>query len=87
MSDIDTDIGYHPILYPILTPISGVAGPDIGYPDIGPNIEPDIGYIVYDIGDMMTRYRIAPDISVNIGVNLNLTRYRVSSDMTRYRVT
>jgi hypothetical protein len=82
VSDIDIDIGYHPILYPILTPISDVVGPDhdIGYPDIGPDIEPDIGYAVNDIGDMMTRYRVAPDIDVNIGVNV--TRYRVSSDMT-----
>ena len=38
MSDIDTDIGYHPILYPILTPISVVAVADIGHPDIGPDI-------------------------------------------------
>jgi hypothetical protein len=26
-----------------LTPISGVAGPDIGIPDIGPDINTDIG--------------------------------------------
>ncbi len=69
MSDIDTDIG--------------IAGPDIGIPDIGLDIEPDIRYALYDIGDIMTRYRVAPDIGVNIGVNV---RYRVSSDMTRYRV-
>ncbi len=50
MSDIDTDIGYHSILYPILTPISVVAVPDIGHPDIGPNINTDIRYAVYDIG-------------------------------------
>jgi hypothetical protein len=55
--NIDTDIGYHPILYPILTPISVVAVADIGHPDIGPNIDTDIGYVVYDIGDRMTRYR------------------------------
>jgi hypothetical protein len=77
-------------LYPILNPISGIAtiaGLDIGYPDIGPDIEPDIGFAVYDIqvGDMMARYRVAPDIGFNIGVNV--TRYRVSSDKTRYRVT
>ncbi len=69
----------------IVTPISGVAGPYIGISDIGPDIEPDIGYAVYDIGEIITRYRVAPDIGVNIGVNV--TRYRVSSDMTRYRVT
>ena len=66
MSDIYTDIGYHPILYPILTPISVVAVADIGHPDIGPDINTDIGYAVYDIGDRMsendpksgcTRYR------------------------------
>ena len=74
MSDIDTDIGYHPILYPILTPISVVAVADIGHPDIGPDINTDIGYVVYDIGDRMTRYRRVPDIGVNIGVNV--TRYR-----------
>ena len=50
MSDIDTDIGYHPILYPILTQISVVAVADIGHPDIGPDINTDIGYLVYDIG-------------------------------------
>ncbi len=90
MSKIDTDhdVGYHPILYPILTPISVVAVPDIGHPDIGPDINTvtDIGYAsaVYDIGDRMTGYRGhghgVPDIGVNIGVNV--TRYRVSSDMT-----
>ena len=48
--NIDTDIGYHPILYPILTPISVVAVADIGHPDIGPDINTDIGYLVYDIG-------------------------------------
>ncbi len=85
MSEIDTDVWYHPILYPILTPISVVAISDIGHPDIGPDINIDIGYAVYDIGDRMTRYRGVPDIGVNIGVNV--TRYRVSSDMTRYRVT
>ncbi len=41
MSDIDTDVGYHPILYPILTPISVVPVPDIGYPEIGPDINTD----------------------------------------------
>jgi hypothetical protein len=45
-------------------------------PDIGPDIEPDIGYAVYDIDDMMARYRVAPDIGTNIGVNV--TRYLVS---------
>ncbi len=74
MSDIDTDIGYHPILSLILTLISGNAGPDIGYPDIGPDIDPDIGYTVYDIGDMITRYRGASD----------MTRYRVTRK-TLYR--
>jgi hypothetical protein len=83
--NIDTNIRYHPILYPILTPISVVAVPDIGHPDIGPDVNTDIGYAVYNIGDRMTRYRGVPDISVNIGVNV--TGYRVSSDMTRYRVT
>jgi hypothetical protein len=53
-----------------LTPILGIAGPDIGSPDIGPDIEPDIGYAVYDIGDLMTRYWVAPDIGVNISVNV-----------------
>jgi hypothetical protein len=72
--NIDTDIGYHPILYPILTPISVVTVADIGHPDIGPDINTDIGYVVYDIGDRMTRYRRVPDIGVNIGVNV--TRYR-----------
>ena len=72
--NIDTDIGYHPILYPILTPISVVAVADIGHFDIGPDINTDIGYVVYDIGDRMTRYRRVPDIGVNIGVNV--TRYR-----------
>jgi hypothetical protein len=80
-----TPIGCHPILYLILTPISGVAGLYIGIPDIGPDIEPDIGYAVHDIDDKMARYRIVPNIGTNIGVNV--TRYRVSSDMTRYRVT
>ena len=58
VSDIDDDIGGsetpisgHPILYPILTPISVVAVADIGHPDIGPDIDTDIGYLVYDIGE------------------------------------
>jgi hypothetical protein len=57
--NIDTDIGYHPILYPILTPISVVAVADIGHLDIGPDINTNIrvGYVVYDIGDRMPRYR------------------------------
>ncbi len=75
MSDIDTDVGYHPILYPILKPISVVAVADIGHPDISPDINTDIGYAVYDIGDRTTRYRGVPDISVSISVNV--TRYRV----------
>jgi hypothetical protein len=85
VSEIDTNIGYHPIFHPVLTPISVVAVPDIGHPDIGPDINTDIGYAVYDIGDRMTRYRGVPDIGVDICVNV--TRYLVSSDMTRYRVT
>ncbi len=90
--DIETDIGCHQILCPILILISCVAGPDIVIIDIGSDIEPDIGYVVYDIsdcgpsvGNMVTRYRVAPDISTNIGVSV--TRYWVSSDMSRYRVT
>ena len=55
MSEIDTNIGYHPIFHPVLTPISVVAVPDIGHPDIGPDINTDIGYAVYDISDRMTR--------------------------------
>ena len=61
--------------YPILTPISGYHVTDIGTPDIVPDIDPDIRYVVYKIGDMMTRYR------VSIG-----TLYRVTCDMSRYRV-
>ncbi len=57
VSDIDINIGYHPILYPILTLISVNAVADIGHPDIGPDINTDIGYVVYDIGDRMTQYR------------------------------
>ena len=60
MSEIVTDVGYHPTLYPILTPISVVAVADIGHPDIGPDIDTDIG--VPDIGVKMgvnvTRYRV-----------------------------
>ncbi len=74
--NIDTDIGYHPILYPIsLTPIISVvasAVPDIGHLrlDIGPDIDTNIGYAVYDIGDRFTRYRrvLVSDKGVNIGV-------------------
>ena len=51
VSDIYPDIGNHPILYPILTPISVVAVADIGHPDIGPDINTDIGYLLYDIGN------------------------------------
>ncbi len=69
MSDIDTDIGYHPILYLILTPISVVAVPDIGHSDIGPDINTNIGYVVYDIGDRMTRYRGVPDNNGPISVS------------------
>jgi hypothetical protein len=49
--NIDTDIGYHPILYPILTLILVIAVADIGHPDIGPDIDTDIGYAVYDISE------------------------------------
>ena len=44
--------------YPILTSISGYHVTDIGTPDIVPDINPDIRYVVYDIGDTMTRYRV-----------------------------
>jgi hypothetical protein len=43
---------------PISTPISGYHVTDIGTPDIVPDINPDIRYKVYDISDMMTRYRV-----------------------------
>jgi hypothetical protein len=45
--------------YPILTLISGYYVTDIGTPDIVPDINPDIRYVVYDIGDMMTRYWVS----------------------------
>jgi hypothetical protein len=64
------------------SPISGAAGAYIGIPDIGPDIDTDIRYVVYDIGDMMTRYRVTPDIGTNIGVNHDMTRYWGSFDMS-----
>ena len=67
--NIDTDIGYHPILYPILTPISVVAVADIGHPDIGPDINTDIGYLVYDIGENRPDIGVYP-ISVSISVSM-----------------
>jgi hypothetical protein len=67
--NIDTDIGYHPILYPILTPISVVAVADIGHPDIGPDINTDIGYLVYDIGKKWPDIGVYP-ISVSISVSM-----------------
>ncbi len=80
MSDIDYDImigGYHDH-----TPISG-------HPILVPDINPDIRYVVYDIGDMMTpgRYRAGcvPDILV-VTPPAATRRYRVTSDMSRYRV-
>ena len=60
----DTDIGYHP------TPISVAAVPDIGHRDVGPDIDTDIVYAVYDIGDRMPRYRGVSDIGVNIGPDI-----------------
>ena len=38
IGDCNTPISGYPILYPILTPISGYNYPDIGIPDIGPDI-------------------------------------------------
>ncbi len=66
---------------PITTPISGYHVTDIGTPDIVPDIDPNIRYasVVYDIGDMMTRYDW-----VCTGLDIG-TRYRVTSDMYLYR--
>jgi hypothetical protein len=64
-----------------MTPISGYHVTDIGTPDIVPDIDidPDIRYVVYDIGDMMTRY---DQVCTRLDIG---TRYRVTSDMSLYR--
>jgi hypothetical protein len=45
VSEIETDVGYHPILYPILKLISVVAVPDIaaGIPILVPILTPILG--------------------------------------------
>ena len=51
--------------YPILTQISGYHVADVGTPDIVPDIDPniggvvyDIGYVVHDIGETESRYLV-----------------------------
>ncbi len=44
--------------YPILTTILGYHVTDIRTPGIVPDIDANIRYVVYDISDMMTRYRV-----------------------------
>ena len=63
-------------------PIPGHNYPDNNGGDI--DIGPDLRYEVYDIGDIMSRYRDTPDIGTNIGVII--TQYRDASDMPRYWV-
>jgi hypothetical protein len=65
VSDIDYDIGGyhtpisgHPILVPYIDTILGYHVTNIRTPDIIPDIDPNIRYVVYDIGDMMTRYLV-----------------------------
>ena len=72
--------------YPILTPISGQHVTDIGTPDIDPDTNPDIGYVVYDIGAMMTRYRVCTRYRYRYRVTYDMSRYRVKGK-TRYRDT
>jgi hypothetical protein len=81
-TDHDHDVGYHPILYPILTPIIMVRyrlmqSPISGIPIMVPTLTPISGMqcTISAHGDRMTRYRrrgvLVPDISVNF-------EYRVS---------
>jgi hypothetical protein len=79
--------------YPILTPISGYHVTDIGTPDIVPDIDPDIRYVVYDIGDMMTRYRVSTRYRYPISGHMRHVpisgqkKTPISGHMTRYRVS
>ena len=74
--------------YPILTPISEYHVTDIGTPDI----DPDIGYMVYDIGDMMTRYRVCTRYWYPISGHIRHVpisgqkKNTISGHRTRYRV-
>ena len=79
--------------YPILTPISGYHVTDIGTPDIVPDIDPDIGYVAYNIGDMMTRYRVCTRYRYPISGHMRHVpisgqkKTPISGHMTRYRVS
>ena len=79
--------------YPILTSISGYHVTDIGTPDIVPDIDPDIRYVVYDIGDMMTRYRVSTRYRYPISGHMRHVpisgqkKTPISGHMTRYRVS
>ena len=79
--------------YPILTPISGYHVTDIGTPDIVPDIDPDIRYVVYDIGAMMTRYRVSTRYRYPISGHMRHVpisgqkKTPISGHMTRYRVS
>ncbi len=47
------------ILDRIFIPISELAHPDIGVPDIEPNIKPEIGDVIPDIGVLSPNIRVS----------------------------
>ncbi len=80
-----------------VSPISGYHVTDIGTPDIVPDIDPDIRYVVYDIGAMMTRYRVSTRYSLRYPISghghmrhvpiSGQKKTPISGHMTRYRVS
>ena len=75
-----------------MAPISGYHVTDIGTSNLVPDIDPDIGYEIHDIGDLLTRYRVGYPISVLISgqaLHVPISRQKentTSGHMTRYRV-
>ncbi len=66
---------------------------DIGTPDIVPDIDPDIRFVVYDIGDMMTRYPVSTRYRYPILGHMRHVpisgqkKTPISGHITRYRVS
>jgi hypothetical protein len=59
----------HPISYPILIMILESFDPDIGIPDIEPDVEPDIGILNMLISEYpILKLIIEPDIEPDIGI-------------------
>ncbi len=100
VSDIDYDIGGyhtpisgHPIFVPDIDTDIGISCHRYRDTDIVPDIDPDIRYVDYDIGDMMTRYRVCTRYRYPISGTMRHVpisgqkKTPISGHITRYRVS